>query len=454
MSMADKTLIRRKGAFHAQGRNEKRKHTADVARSGKRQKQAAGTAEASDGIFSDEEPSSAEDGEKCDSDEGKDKEDKWPSLKDWLLDLQERKGAGPFQAYKQAAQWLMHTVDMFGNYCQAVVVHACILKKRYVDLATKKTVPKTKFYEMYARERKLIDALHNSVPDFDNDFDTIRGKSILVSRFGQKLNVAAGQAQTWDIKSLRVAEILYVKSKMKAWFDEYGTTFPLDPTRRKEVARGPRHPLLQLLMLPPHLSEESRKDWEGVRDKLLNQKLRLVGNKFPSFLYADLEYDPDNMQNGLLCSKLILMFWKHVFTSPSSVSNEEKKVKVKRNQAELNEMEHVTAESIAYICTWWMLSDLDDWRIDDVFDRELFYKTLLGLFIVDGIDPTESVNEWIKDTLAWWNSHTFGIEPEETEFVEPNPVSTLDLIRQQRKAKNCAKSQAGHLSAATLVATK
>ena len=43
------------------------------------------------------------------------------------------------------------------------------------------------------------------------------------------------------------------------------------------------------------------------------------------------------------------------------------------------------------------ISSLDDWRTeDDLFNREEFFSSMVTL-----LDDSE--DEWVKDTLKWWN---------------------------------------------------
>jgi len=43
------------------------------------------------------------------------------------------------------------------------------------------------------------------------------------------------------------------------------------------------------------------------------------------------------------------------------------------------------------------ITSLDDWRTeDDLFDREEFFDSMVSF-----LDDQE--DEWVKDTLKWWN---------------------------------------------------
>jgi hypothetical protein len=48
---------------------------------------------------------------------------------------------------------------------------------------------------------------------------------------------------------------------------------------------------------------------------------------------------------------------------------------------------------------YWFLCDKDNWRLDDgLFNNEEFFHIIVCLFETDPDD------DWVKDTLQWWNS--------------------------------------------------
>jgi hypothetical protein len=102
------------------------------------------------------------------------------------------------------------------------------------------------------------------------------------------------------------------------------------------------------------------------KEKLRTGQMQIRGDQWPLFLYADLAYDPDDPWNGLLRNQLLitvsspvsdseisqplLQAFKHVFTSPSSVDEDEPKA-TKAGNAYIHGMRRVTKASLAYIAT-------------------------------------------------------------------------------------------------------
>jgi hypothetical protein len=119
--------------------------------------------------------------------------------------------------------------------------------------------------------------------------------------------------------------------------------------------------LLQLLLILEATKMSSHKE------KLRSGEMRVRGDQWPYFLYADEKYDPNDPWLGLLRSQLLIMVstcldiqpaypqevfqaYKHVFTSPSSVEDEEPRA-TRSGNARIHGMSSVTKGSIAYIAT-------------------------------------------------------------------------------------------------------
>jgi hypothetical protein len=96
--------------------------------------------------------------------------------------------------------------------------------------------------------------------------------------------------------------------------------------------------------------------------------MQVCGDQWPLFLYADLAYDPDDPWKGLMRNQLLITVrwchrhchryilshiyqgFKHVFTSPSSVEQEEVRA-TRAGNAYIHGMTNVTKASLAYITT-------------------------------------------------------------------------------------------------------
>jgi hypothetical protein len=94
--------------------------------------------------------------------------------------------------------------------------------------------------------------------------------------------------------------------------------------------------------------------------------MQVRGDQWPLFLYADLAYDPEDPWSGLLRSQLLITVssylkspqpltcafqgYKFIFTSPSSVDQDEVKA-TRAGNAYIHGMTNIMKPSLAYIAT-------------------------------------------------------------------------------------------------------
>ncbi|KAG2090477.1 uncharacterized protein F5147DRAFT_748222 [Suillus discolor] len=156
-------------------------------------------------------------------------------------------------------------------------------------------------------------------------------------------------------------------------------------------------------------------DWSNIDGETM-----VSGDQWPVFLYAGYKYDSEDLWKGLLCSKILIFGYKHVFTSPSSVDKEPKATH--SGNAYLHGMKCVTQGSLAYIAMqvrFSLSSSSVFLHTDTVTDSENFYHSILDLLE----DPDES--EEVADLMTWW-----------THLIFPNSSSSLCSI-----SKNSALSR-------------
>ncbi|KAG1828062.1 hypothetical protein EV424DRAFT_1318659, partial [Suillus variegatus] len=121
---------------------------------------------------------------------------------------------------------------------------------------------------------------------------------------------------------------------------------------------------------------------------------------WPSFLYEDGGYDPQNPMKGLLKGKLLIKAFKCVFTSPSS-TDEEQPVDSARSAHNRNSGERRTRHDLRFA-----LSSSGSWRIiDDEFNNQEFYDNIVDYL---ELPPTPEAAKEIDDLLLWWNQKVFG----------------------------------------------
>ncbi|RDB22918.1 hypothetical protein Hypma_009847 [Hypsizygus marmoreus] len=207
-------------------------------------------------------------------------------------------------------------------------------------------------------------------------------------------------------------------------------------SRRHKVDRGFKHEKTGALLCPAGLS------WQDpiIKEKLRSGEMRVRGDNWPIFFYANYKCDINaNPWDGLLKSQILVNAYKHVFTSPSSVDDDEPKAASKSGNARIHGMTEVTLASLAYIATQvhFALSSANSFsRTDMVTDSERFYNSLLDLLEDSRERPV------VHQLLAWWNRKIFPHTSPES-VLAPVEGSILERIRRFNAEQDAQAAHSG-----------
>ncbi|KAG2339508.1 hypothetical protein BDR05DRAFT_891716, partial [Suillus weaverae] len=125
-------------------------------------------------------------------------------------------------------------------------------------------------------------------------------------------------------------------------------------------------------------------------------------NSWPSFMYENYKADANNLEHGLMKSRLLIMGFKAIFTSPSSANEVDGEAKVKTCVASIIGMRKVTPRVIVYAACqiWFALSSINSWRtVDGDFDYQIFWTSIIDFF-EDAPGPAAQTR--VNDLLEWW----------------------------------------------------
>lgn len=150
-------------------------------------------------------------------------------------------------------------------------------------------------------------------------------------------------------------------------------------------------------------------------------------NSWPSLMYENYEADPKNLECGLMKSKLLVMAFKAIFTSPSSANEVDgegdsadiiennrcarrrsDQGKVKTCVASIIGMRRVTPHAIAYAACQirFALSNITSWRIvDGDFDYQIFWNNIVDFF-EDAPGPAAQAR--VNELFEWCTRKVFG----------------------------------------------
>ncbi|KAG1886675.1 hypothetical protein F4604DRAFT_1917489 [Suillus subluteus] len=198
-------------------------------------------------------------------------------------------------------------------------------------------------------------------------------------------------------------------------------------------------------------------DWDqdrikaGIRDR--TAEFVLSENSWLLFLYEKYAVNRDNLEDGLLKSKLLVLAFKAIFTTPSSAKEAEgdgdsadiiennrrarrksDQPKVKTCVASIINMKKVTPRSIAYVACQvrFALSNVSSWRtVDGDFDYEVFWNNIVDFF--EDV-PGPVMRRRVKKLLEWWTRKIFGTSHRDDLTPEVISRMSINTLAEQRKA--------------------
>ncbi|KAG2085713.1 uncharacterized protein F5147DRAFT_659422 [Suillus discolor] len=189
----------------------------------------------------------------------------------------------------------------------------------------------------------------------------------------------------------------------------------------------------------------------GIRDRTTS--FIVSENSWPTFMYENYEADTKNLERGLMKSKLLVMGFKAIFTSPSSANKVDgdgdganiiencrrarrrsDQAKVKTCIASIIGMRKVTPRAIAYTACQiqFALSNITSWRtVDGDFDYLVFWNNIVDFFEAP---PGAAARLRMSQLLEWWTRKVFGRNHREDltpDVISKMSVNALAAQRQQ-----------------------
>ncbi|KAG2021056.1 hypothetical protein CC2G_006322 [Coprinopsis cinerea AmutBmut pab1-1] len=273
------------------------------------------------------------------------------------------------------------------HFCRTIYafsnIHAVITHGLAVDNSG--TRPET---QQQRRAHRVYRKLLNLVPGFEDRLATADDEDL--NTIARHLQKGANQARSDDTKSLKPVIIDWLAPP-----DE-----PLHPSlsRTVKVDRGFNHDRTGELLCPPHIK------WSNptIKQQLRNKSLVVVGSDLPSFLWEDGMYDRKDIWKGFFRNTILVKAYKHIFTSPTSVSDVPKATR--SGNARIHGMTAATPPSLAYVAVqvrFALSSETAFIRSEGKSDCEQFYEALLDIF--------EDVHQQHKviELLNWYNQQVF-----------------------------------------------
>ncbi|KAH9984331.1 hypothetical protein BJV77DRAFT_966229 [Russula vinacea] len=211
-----------------------------------------------------------------------------------------------------------------------------------------------------------------------------------------------------ESQSARQQDTNKMKHGMQDYFTYDPQTMRLLPVPREKSGRGFNH-LGTARALCPRVYIYAFNHDETFLNRLTSSEIRVTANQFPNFLYNESEaellleenLEEWNVEKGLLQSSLCLWAFKCIFMGNGFWMATDKKKKA--GISKINGLTHITPSTIAYAVTQahFALLSFEEWGAEDgQFMLQEFYQIIMELF-------EDEEDEWVLETLAWWNQKIF-----------------------------------------------
>ncbi|KAG1870407.1 hypothetical protein C8R48DRAFT_596949 [Suillus tomentosus] len=174
----------------------------------------------------------------------------------------------------------------------------------------------------------------------------------------------------------------------------------------------------------------------GIRDRADGYVVTEMS--WPAFMYEKYMADPDNLEEGLFKSSLLVQAYKAIFTSPSSakeVADEGDGADIIANNRRASKDLYSGKKVKTHLR--FALSSVTSWRsIDGDFDYIPFWRTIVDFF---ERPPGRAAQQKVEQLLAWWTRKVFGTSrrAELSDGAKAN-MSVNALARQRAQLDDAA----------------
>ncbi|KAG2129395.1 hypothetical protein BD769DRAFT_1356194 [Suillus cothurnatus] len=237
----------------------------------------------------------------------------------------------------------------------------------------------------------------------------------------KKLKKGADAARGDDTSSL--------KELIATWVNQDFRPSPLIKPNDKHL-RGFISDICGMLLCPAEWDWNNDRVKAGIRDRTTDYIVS--ENSWPMFTYENYRINPDNLEEGFLKSKLLVLAFKAIFTSPSSA----KEVDGDGDGADILEntrrARRKSDQTKVKTCVRFALSSVSSWRtVDGDFDYEAFWNNIVDFF--EDI-PGPVTQRRMDKLLEWWTRKIFGAN--HRGDLTPDVVlhMSVNTLAQQRRA--------------------
>ncbi|KAM6489577.1 hypothetical protein JOM56_014996, partial [Amanita muscaria] len=182
----------------------------------------------------------------------------------------------------------------------------------------------------------------------------------------------------------------------------------------KKMEWGWNNTITARFLCPMRLISKFDVDPESFRERVQSGKRAIKASDYPMFLYDESKYTPGDISSGLFQGPLLLRFYRHVFTGPSSWKTGSSGGG-REARGIMNKLKAPTPRTIAYVAImvrWALSSSTKFLNNDQGFNLVDFYQNILMTFnervnFDDDYEVDQITTEWITTTLRWWKLYVY-----------------------------------------------
>ncbi|KAG2089425.1 hypothetical protein BD769DRAFT_1372058, partial [Suillus cothurnatus] len=227
--------------------------------------------------------------------------------------------------------------------------------------------------------------------------------------------------------SARGDDTATLKELVASWLNNEFRPIPLISAGDKHH-RGFVSDICGKLLCPAEWSWEDPVIRAGIRDR--TTAFIVSENSWPLFMYQNCEADANNLEHGLMKSKLLVMGFKAIFTSPSSANEVDGEGEganiIENNQRAQRQSDQTKVKT----CIRFALLSITSWRtVDGDFDYQMFWNNIVDFF--EDV-PGPAARTRISELLEWWTRKVFGTNHRQdlmSDIISQMSVSALAAQR-------------------------
>ncbi|KAG1839195.1 hypothetical protein C8R48DRAFT_621837 [Suillus tomentosus] len=277
---------------------------------------------------------------------------------------------------------------------------------------TVSTLEQDRMQQGYIELSRTLPWFHEKIGEFEHE----ESEDML-----KKLKKGADAARGNDTSCL--------KELVAAWVNQEFRPSPLIKPHDKH-SRGFTSDICGALLCPTEWDWNNDRVKAGIRDRMTDYIVS--ENSWPMFTYEGYKINRNNLEEGFLKSKLLVLAFKAIFTSPSSAKETDGDGDgadiLENTRRARRKSDHTKVK----MCVRFALSGVSSWRtVDGDFDYEVFWNNIVDFF--EDV-PGTAAQRRMNKLLEWWTRKIFGTN--HREDLTPDIVfhMSINTLTQQRKA--------------------